>query len=483
MLKFFQSPYAQWQGEVNPVAIEAARFIHQISSTSQLTLQMLIGAGGLSVLTTMVSFGAYIVPRSTLSATHSLSHSRSSSHSQLHSNSQSPQNFTPPPTAMSTTAVSNRTFSQSLMSDSGIASSARANLFNNINSNSLATASQVSSRSPTIRYDSRFIGSFSPSGTIDFDLNTSSNESGIDVSRRRSIGLAIAQSQVSAANVGDPKNCMDIFRMGIDCITQVFSVQSSRTRDFCRLFVKLGLLQHLSVSFQNILYLYLDLIQKRHHTRSCSGSLAVEASAAAASVPGLPSMNSSYSISSQFDSNDDSTERVYAKSVATLFFKFSRSDAVVAQLMANSEAGVIGVILETLSAPELRQFSSPNVGQFPLSPLQQFRDAYSNLGTAEPSTSSRRKASLGGLHPSYLEIVELLLKCCKNLSMEPSILNELDKAGIIETLIPLLQGPISELCKNHVLPCLFNMCRINKRRQDKAALLGFLVILISELPY
>ena len=77
-----------------------------------------------------------------------------------------------------------------------------------------------------------------------------------------------------------------------------------------------------------------------------------------------------------------------------------------------------------------------------------------------------------GLHPAYLEIVELLLKCCKNLSMEPSILNELDKAGIIETLIPLLQGPVSELCKNHVLPCLFNMCRINKKRQEKAARLG-----------
>ena len=55
---------------------------------------------------------------------------------------------------------------------------------------------------------------------------------------------------------------MRIFQMSVDCISEVFSVQSSRTRDFCRLFVKLGLLPHLSVSFQNIFALYVVEMKK-----------------------------------------------------------------------------------------------------------------------------------------------------------------------------------------------------------------------------
>jgi hypothetical protein len=46
--------------ELDPLSMEAARFIHLIALSSSLTLQMLIGAGGLSVLTTMASFGCRI---------------------------------------------------------------------------------------------------------------------------------------------------------------------------------------------------------------------------------------------------------------------------------------------------------------------------------------------------------------------------------------------------------------------------------------
>ena len=50
--------YFASEEDVDPLTVEAAHFIHQISSTSSLTLQMLIGAGGLNVLTNMVTFGA-----------------------------------------------------------------------------------------------------------------------------------------------------------------------------------------------------------------------------------------------------------------------------------------------------------------------------------------------------------------------------------------------------------------------------------------
>jgi hypothetical protein len=59
----------------------------------------------------------------------------------------------------------------------------------------------------------------------------------------------------------------------------------------------------------------------------------------------------------------------------------------------------------------------------------------------------------------------------KNLSMEPLALNSLESAGILETLMPLLAGPLVG-ARTHILPCLFNMCRINKRRQDRVAELG-----------
>jgi len=55
----------------------------------------------------------------------------------------------------------------------------------------------------------------------------------------------------------DASNRMMVFQMGVDCIDNVFTVTSSRTRDFCRLFLKLGLLLPLAESFQRILDLYL----------------------------------------------------------------------------------------------------------------------------------------------------------------------------------------------------------------------------------
>ena len=207
--------------------------------------------------------------------------------------------------------------------------------------------------------------------------------------------------------MGDPKNCLDIFRMGIDCITQVFSVQSSRTRDFCRLFVKLGLLQHLAVSFQNILFLFLTLMNKRGHLRSFSGS----------SVLNFFNLASESSQNEGSNSKAEPLEQIYAKYVATLFLKFSRSDAVVAQIMANSEAGVIATILAALSAPELRNQISPANGlHHPASPLtsqhqqQQFSvkvnssnnitgllHSTENINSNNNNSKIRHAANIGGL--------------------------------------------------------------------------------------
>ena len=53
--------------------------------------------------------------------------------------------------------------------------------------------------------------------------------------------------------------------MGIDCVLEVFSVHPTRTRDFCSMFYKLGLLKHLSVAFQRIF----ELSKSPHASTTC----------------------------------------------------------------------------------------------------------------------------------------------------------------------------------------------------------------------
>ncbi|TPX41255.1 hypothetical protein SeMB42_g05652 [Synchytrium endobioticum] len=68
-----------------------------------------------------------------------------------------------------------------------------------------------------------------------------------------------------------------------------------------------------------------------------------------------------------------------------------------------------------------------------------------------------------------------LLKIIKNISMHAPTLEMLQKAHVIEELCQILErkdGPCStEIC-NQVLNTLFNLCRINKTRQEAAAVAG-----------
>jgi hypothetical protein len=100
--------------------------------------------------------------------------------------------------------------------------------------------------------------------------------------------------------------------------------------------------------------------------------------------------------------------------------------------------------------------------------------AAATVTTATSMSAGNKRPSHHSLPPLYLEIIELLLKCLKNLSMEPSVLGDLEAAGTIETLIPLLSGPISDPCKANIFPCLFNLCRVNRHRQDLVATHGLI---------
>lgn len=65
-----------------------------------------------------------------------------------------------------------------------------------------------------------------------------------------------------------------------------------------------------------------------------------------------------------------------------------------------------------------------------------------------------------------------LLKCINHLSMDPHCLEHLQRADAIKYLIPnldLKEGPLISQIHHEVLHALFNLCKINKRRQEQAA--------------
>ncbi|XP_030526633.1 MAP3K epsilon protein kinase 1-like isoform X1 [Rhodamnia argentea] len=65
-----------------------------------------------------------------------------------------------------------------------------------------------------------------------------------------------------------------------------------------------------------------------------------------------------------------------------------------------------------------------------------------------------------------------ILKCINHLSMDPNCLESLQRAEAIKYLIPNLElkdGPLVSQIHHEVLHSLFNLCKINKRRQEQAS--------------
>ncbi|GAA5843686.1 hypothetical protein JCM5353_001293 [Sporobolomyces roseus] len=79
------------------------------------------------------------------------------------------------------------------------------------------------------------------------------------------------------------------------------------------------------------------------------------------------------------------------------------------------------------------------------------------------------------------ELLALLLKTIKNLSMLPAALDVLQNANCIETLVDVLsrefEGRLAAEIQNHALHTLFNLCRLSKARQEEAASFGAIPIL------
>ncbi len=481
---------------VSAVTMEAAVFIHQIASASSLTLQMLIGAGGLAVITAMVAFGMAIDPRmsadwfSSAAALAPISEERSESSSK--STTTSRLKILQPVSSV----YSSSTFANFELDDiSLIIGAADSGL--NPHDKSLAPSASAATLDVT--------------GSLDVDIDSASSSS-LKSSEKNSETTTVTQSVRAAA----------IFQMGIDCVMSVFAAQSSRTRDFCRLFVKLGLLPQLSVAFRNILPLYLaqvDLDSIRGHVQTSSGaqlSLSQRGATGSMYVPsgeskllfygplGVGSSAKSSVGAHTGDHSDNTLERKYLEAIATLFFKFSRSDQVVVETMANHHRGVVSVIVQALRAPELRKAGivTPISRSMPTTfrSKTEYGDgstpasARSNIDSEWAATPAPSFAMLNDetisspvksfvrrkLTPAYCDLIDLLLKTLKNLSGNSNTFVDLERAKTIETLMPLLSGPLAERAKNHIIPFMFNMfriSRISRTRQDTAAKLGIVPIL------
>lgn len=74
--------------------------------------------------------------------------------------------------------------------------------------------------------------------------------------------------------------------------------------------------------------------------------------------------------------------------------------------------------------------------------------------------------------PPYANLVVNLLKCVKNISFQENTLDKLDAANFIRILVPLAdrRGHIMDKdIENQVLHCMYNLCRVNKKRQEKVS--------------
>ncbi|KAK8706548.1 hypothetical protein V6N13_050109 [Hibiscus sabdariffa] len=75
-----------------------------------------------------------------------------------------------------------------------------------------------------------------------------------------------------------------------------------------------------------------------------------------------------------------------------------------------------------------------------------------------------------------------MLKCINHLSTDPNCLENLQRAEAIKYLIPNLElecGPLVSQMHHEVLNALFNLCKINKRRQEQAAENGIIPHLMN----
>lgn len=225
----------------------------------------------------------------------------------------------------------------------------------------------------------------------------------------------------------------DLLRIALDGIFSVFSLQTIPKNDICRLFVKAGLLKKFVVVFSEIVV-----------------------SVSTSDTRGPENDTLGVNKTSQWTMKE-------LHKTCDIFVLFSQGDAVVKEHMCD------GAVLEGL--------------------LEAIHPGAPLFSVGEEQPESKRTLPLIRHSDEYVSAMLKLLKCIRNLSMEPLTLEKLDRAGAIPTLVRLLneretKGPsISDVkrkeVENIVLQSMFYLCRINRNRQTHAAQAGVIPSLIK----
>ncbi|KAL0486218.1 serine/threonine-protein kinase [Acrasis kona] len=112
-----------------------------------------------------------------------------------------------------------------------------------------------------------------------------------------------------------------------------------------------------------------------------------------------------------------------------------------------------------------------------MSILLLFSDSDSSVKarTAQPGNLNKFFNCLENLPPNHKLN---MIKCIKNLALDPSTFANFESSGAIARLVGLLSLRQNDF-SNQIISALFSLCRVNKERQEKAALAG----IIPELQY
>jgi serine/threonine protein kinase len=423
---------------VNPIVLEISRFVHMMALSSSLSTQMLIGSGGLPVFVDMISYSSLLQKKMQAS----LRMPETVYVDALHS---------APPTPLVQTVPATPMFHSSSTASSGLS----------------GVPTPLSGKA----LDILAAESHSPAWTQTLEQIAANDE-------------------------------IAMVYMGVDCVDRLFQFHTARTKDFARSLIKLGILTHLSIAFKHVFGQYLSVAvdwQAHLLTHKASfSSKALEPSASSSGSghldprsssrmdlahesrsrsgtglghPPLPLASSSVTARLQDYADDSSAhagspfnneqstplssaahcsvEYKYAYMIASLFVLFAKSDPSAAEKMAFC-ADFVSLVVSAFQSPIFRPLSSSSI-----------------------SIGQRNKQS-HSLPQPLLDVVELLLTALRHITAEPAALSRLENSGILVCLVHLLNGPLHGHCENLVLQSIFNLCRLNRSRQERAAMHGII---------
>ncbi|TDH68167.1 hypothetical protein CCR75_008960 [Bremia lactucae] len=237
-----------------------------------------------------------------------------------------------------------------------------------------------------------------------------------------------------------PGHDVDLVHIALDGIFSVFSIQTIPKNDICRLFVKAGLLKKFVLVFSVIV----------------SSLLASEKSINEDSVKHVKTDPKAHKAVKSWTMKELHT-------TCDIFVLFSRGDTVVKEHMC-ADAVIKGL-------------------------LKAIHPTVPHIYEREDALSSRQTSPRLCHSDEYVSAMIKILKCIRNLSMEPLTLEKLDRAGAISTLVRLLSEQEAKNSytsdvkrkevENIVLQSMFYLCRINRNRQTHAAQAGVIPSLIK----